>query len=135
MWPDVYACVQIVRELRCDRHANASYESAHQLFQAGAATLDSYEGGNLADVWNYSPLEETCVLFARKFLPDTNEEVQSFFTDCTQVGLGSECLAVASQDAVNGANVAAPQSGPEEVNADHHSQSDHEGGAKKMIFH
>jgi hypothetical protein len=84
--------------MQCDRHANKSYESAFQLFTAGAATQDEIEGGNLAEVWNYSPLEETCVLFARKFLPDTNEEVGAFFSDCSQIGLGMDCLKAAGQE-------------------------------------
>ena len=85
-------CVQVVREMRCDMHAAASYASAYQLFAAGTASKDATQDGTLSDVWKYSPLDDTCVLFARKFLPDTNKELDTFFNDCDQIGLGSHCL-------------------------------------------
>lgn len=88
--------LQIIREMRCDQYANATYASAHQLLVAGGASHDIGGSRDPAKAWNYTPLEETCVLFARKFLPDTNEEVASFFTDCSQIGLGSNCLTAAA---------------------------------------
>ena len=73
-------------------HAAARYESAYLLFAAGAASHDTVQEGPLSDVWKYSPLEETCALFARKFMPDTSLELDAFFNDCDQIGLGLDCL-------------------------------------------
>lgn len=112
--PDRYsllACVQLVRSQHCDSQANSTYASAGELFReaqvAAAATAagdpqPGRDGGLVAAAmsaalrraWPHTTLQDSCVLFARKFKAGTAKEVNRFFSSCEMLGFNSSCLRI-----------------------------------------
>lgn len=74
--------------------ANATYRSAQTVFSNSTNVHISWipeTFGDYRHLWQFSPLPDTCVLFARKVLPDA-AAVTDFFTDCDQLGFARECV-------------------------------------------
>ena len=47
--------------------------------------------GDYRHLWQFSPLPDTCVLFARKLLPET-VDAMDFFTSCSKLGFDRKCI-------------------------------------------
>jgi len=87
-----------------------SYVSAGELFRdgqraaaAGAAESVSDRSGGLVAAamsaslrraWPHTTLQDSCVLFARKFKVGSALEVDSFFSPCSMLGFNTSCLRV-----------------------------------------
>lgn len=86
--------MQMVRQTHCDSQAQALYRSAGELFAGSAnhAPTGANATAPLSEVWPHTTLADQCVLFARKFLPGTGQEANSFFGPCNQVGLEPRCI-------------------------------------------
>lgn len=97
--------MQRVRSQHCDSQANSTYISAGELFreaQAAAAEAQGGSGGEdddgasavLRRAWPHTTLQDSCVLFARKFKPGAAKEVEGFFAPCGMLGFNTSCLRV-----------------------------------------
>lgn len=86
--------VQMVRQTHCDSQALTVYRSAGELFAGAPSHVPTGENATapLSQVWSHTTLQDQCVLFARKFLPGTGEEADTFFGPCNQVGLEARCI-------------------------------------------
>lgn len=107
---DAARAVQLVRSQHCDSQANSTYVSAGELFRdgqraaaAGAAESVSDRSGGLVAAamsaslrraWPHTTLQDSCVLFARKFKVGSALEVDSFFSPCSMLGFNTSCLRV-----------------------------------------
>lgn len=97
--------MQRVRSQHCDSQANSTYISAGELFreaQAAAAEAQGGSGGEdddgasavLRRAWPHTTLQDSCVLFARKFKAGAAKEVEGFFAPCGMLGFNTSCLRV-----------------------------------------
>lgn len=89
--------MQRLRDDACDRMANATYRSAQTVISGPRAVHVSWIPDTFGDyrhLWQFSPLPDTCVLFARKLLPEVAEALD-FFTSCSKLGFRSDCIAAA----------------------------------------
>ena len=87
-------CMQRVREGHCDKLVNATYRSAQMILTRDAVPHVSWipeTFGAYHHLWQFSPMPDTCVLFARKFEPGTEAE-ESFFRSCSHIGLNASCI-------------------------------------------
>lgn len=104
-------CVQLVRSQHCDSQANSTYASAGELFReaqqaaavAAAGEPQPVRGGGLVAAamsatlrraWPHTTIQDSCVLFARKFKAGTAKEVDGFFSSCGMLGFNSSCLRI-----------------------------------------
>ena len=86
--------MQRIRGDECDRWADSTYRSAQAILTRPNAEHVSFIPagfGTFWHLWQFSPMPDTCAMFARKFDDDT-EGVPSFFTDCGMLGYRAECL-------------------------------------------
>jgi hypothetical protein len=86
--------MQRIRGEECDKLANATYRSARVILTQDAPPHVAWIPSNFDPyhhLWQYSPMPDTCVLFARKFEPGTSE-VATFFESCDMLGLNASCV-------------------------------------------
>ena len=83
-----------MREGDCDLMAKASYRSAHAILTGRAKKHVAYipdSFGPMRHLWQFSAMPDHCVLFARKFAPDTAVD-GAFFSSCGMLSLHHSCI-------------------------------------------
>lgn len=86
--------MQRIRGDECDKWADSTYRSAQAILTRPNAAHVSWipaEFGTFWHLWQFSPMPDTCPMFARKFEHGV-EAVPSFFSDCHMLGYRAECL-------------------------------------------
>ena len=86
--------LQRIRQADCDKLANATYRSAHAILTQDTPPHVPWIPSNFGayrHLWQYAPMPDSCVLFARKFEPGTAER-ETFFSACNMLGLDSSCI-------------------------------------------